>query len=205
MMKSYHTIEDDVTIEIIEKKSRFIGNLFLVTDEKEVNPILTSLRSTHKDAAHHCYGYIIGRAEGFSDDGEPSGTAGKPILSTLRGSGLTNILMVVTRYFGGTLLGTGGLVRAYSDSTRAALEQANRVSLVFGYKCSIHVEYSDLKKLQYLLNQNKIKQLESLYTDKVIVVIELPENELPMLEDLVRELTNGKGKVERLEDTWIRL
>ena len=204
-MKSYETIEDNVTIEIIEKKSRFIGNLFLVTDEKEVNQILTSLRSKHKDAGHHCYGYIIGRTEGFSDDGEPSGTAGKPILSTLRGSGLTNVLMVVTRYFGGTLLGTGGLVRAYSDSTRAALEQAKRVSLVYGYKCSIHIEYSDLKKLQYLLNQHKIKQLESTFTDKVIVNIELPEDQLPVLEDLVRELTNGKGKVEKVESTWIQL
>jgi len=204
-MKSYNTIEENVTIEIIEKKSRFIGNLFLVTDEKEVGQILTTLRVQHKDAAHHCYGYIIGRAEGFSDDGEPSGTAGKPILSTLRGSGLTNILMVVTRYFGGTLLGTGGLVRAYSDSTRTALEHATRVSLVSGYKLSIHIEYSDLKKLQYLLEQKSIKQLESTFTDKVNVVVELPENQLPMLEDLVRELTNGRGRVEQLDSTWIRL
>ena len=204
-MKSYDTIEENVTIEITEKKSRFIGNLFLVTDEREVNQILTSLRAEHKDAGHHCYGYIIGRAEGFSDDGEPSGTAGKPILSTLRGSGLTNVLMVVTRYFGGTLLGTGGLVRAYSDSTRAALEHATRVSLVYGYKISIQIEYNELKKLHYLLEQNKIKQLESSFTDKVNVVVELPEDQLPMLDELVRELTNGKGKVEKLEDTWIRL
>ena len=204
-MKSYDTIEENVTIEIIEKKSRFIGNLFLVSDEKEVGQLLSSLKSQHKDAGHHCYGYIIGKAEGFSDDGEPSGTAGKPILSTLRGSGLTNVLMVVTRYFGGTLLGTGGLVRAYSDSTRAALEHATRVSLVYGFKVSIQIEYSELKKLQYLLDQNKIKQLESTFTDKVNVVVELPEDQLSMLGDLVRELTNGKGKVEQLESTWIRL
>jgi len=204
-MKSYDTIEENVTIEIIEKKSRFIGNLFLVSDEKEVGQLLSSLKSQHKDAGHHCYGYIIGKAEGFSDDGEPSGTAGKPILSTLRGSGLTNVLMVVTRYFGGTLLGTGGLVRAYSDSTRAALEHATRVSLVYGFKVSIQIEYSELKKLQYLLDQNKIKQLESTFTDKVNVVVELPEDQLSMLGDLVRELTNGKGKVEKLESTWIRL
>lgn len=205
VMKSYDTIEENVTIEIIEKKSRFIGNLFLVTDEKEVGQILASLRTKHKDAGHHCYGYIIGQSEGFSDDGEPSGTAGKPILSTLRGSGLTNILMVVTRIFGGTLLGTGGLVRAYSDSTRAALEKAKRVSLVYGYKLSISIEYSDLKKLQYLLEQNNIKPLENTFTDKVKVIVELPENQLPTLEDLVRELTHGKGKVEQQEGRWIRL
>jgi uncharacterized YigZ family protein len=202
-MKSYDTIEDAVTIELIEKKSRFIGSIFPVSKEDEVSQILTSLKSKYKDAGHHCYAYNIGNREGFTDDGEPSGTAGKPILSVVRGSGLTNVLVVITRYFGGTLLGTGGLVRAYSESTKLAIENAKRISLVYGYKVLIQVEYSDLKKLQYSLEQRSIKELESTFTDKVSIVVEISEEKLPNLDELVRELTNGKGIVEKLEDTWI--
>ena len=204
-MKSYDTIEEAVTIELIEKKSRFIGSIYPVANEKEVNEILSSARAKYKDAGHHCYGFIVGKAEGFSDDGEPQGTAGKPILSTLRGSGLTNVLVVVTRYFGGTLLGTGGLVRAYSESTKLAMENAHRISLVYGYKLMIQIEYSDLKKLQHLLDQKQIKQLESTFTDKVSVTVEIGEDDISMLEELVRELTNGKGVVDKLEETWIKL
>jgi len=204
-MKLYDTIEEAVTIELIEKKSRFIGSIYPVTDEKEVSEILSSVRAKYKDAGHHCYGFIVGRAEGFSDDGEPQGTAGKPILSTLRGSGLANVLVVVTRYFGGTLLGTGGLVRAYSESAKLAIGNATRMSLVYGYKLKIQIDYSDLKKLQYLLDQKQIKQLESIFTDKVNITIEIQEDNVPMLEELVRELTNGRGIVDKLEDTWIKL
>ena len=204
-MKSYDTIEETATIELIEKKSRFIGSIYPVANEKEVSEILSLVRAKYKDAGHHCYGFIVGRAEGFSDDGEPSGTAGKPILSTLRGSGLIHVLVVVTRYFGGTLLGTGGLVRAYSESTKLAIENANRMSLVYGYKLMIQIDYRELKKLQYLLEQKQIKQLESAFTDRVSVTIEIPEDDVPMLEELVRELTNGKGLVEKIEETWIRL
>ena len=204
-MKSYDTIEDAVTIEFIEKKSRFIGSIYPVANEKEVSDILSSVRAKFKDARHHCYGFIVGGMEGFSDDGEPSGTAGKPILSTLRGSGLTNVLVVVTRYFGGTLLGTGGLVRAYSESTKLAIENAIRMSLVYGYKLMIQIDYRDLKKLQYLLEQKHIKQLESVFTDKVSVTVEIPEDDISLLEELVRELTNGRGIVDPLEETWIKL
>ena len=204
-MKSYDTIEEAVTIELIEKKSRFIGSIYPVANEKEVSEILSLVKAKYKDAGHHCYGFIVGRAEGFSDDGEPSGTAGKPILSTLRGSGLTNVLVVVTRYFGGRLLGTGGLVRVYSESTKLAIENAIRISLIYGYRLRVQIEYSDLKKLQYLLDQKEMKQLEITFTDKVSVTVEIQEDDIPMLEELVRELTNGKGIVEKREETWIRL
>jgi uncharacterized YigZ family protein len=203
MPKSYDTIEEALTIELIAKKSRFIGNIFPVSDENEVRFILTSLKSKYKDAGHHCYGYIIGNKEGFSDDGEPQGTAGKPILATLRGSGLNNVLIVVTRYFGGTLLGSGGLVRAYSESTKTAIDKANRISLIYGYKLMIQIDYSYLKKLQYLLEQKNIKQLESTFTDVVNIIIEIPEDKLPLVEEMVIEMTKGKGIVKKLEDTWI--
>jgi uncharacterized YigZ family protein len=203
MLKSYDTIEEAVTIELIEKKSRFIGNIFPVCDEEEVRSILASLKSKYKDAGHHCYGYIIGNKEGFSDDGEPSGTAGKPILATLRGSGLNNVLIVVTRYFGGTLLGTGGLVRAYSESTKTAIEHAKRITLIYGYKVMIQIDYSYLKKLQYLLEQKNIRQLESTFTEVVNITVEISEDKLSILEDLVIELTAGKGIVKNLENIWI--
>jgi uncharacterized YigZ family protein len=202
-MKSYDTIEEAITIQLIEKKSRFIGSIFPVSTEDEVSNILISLKSKYKDAGHNCYGYIVGIKEGFSDDGEPQGTAGKPILATIRGSGLNNILVVVTRYFGGTLLGTGGLVRAYSQSTKLAIESASRISLVYGYKIMIQIDYCDLSKLQYLLEQRRIKELESIFTDKVQIIIEIPEDEVLKLEDLVTNMTNGKGNIKKMESTWI--
>ena len=147
-MEIYHTIYKGGDGEIVEKKSRFIAEVHPVTSEEEAMEILEQTRKQYWDARHHCWAYIIGRnpaAERMSDDGEPAGTAGKPILEVIRGRELTNVLVIVTRYFGGILLGTGGLVRAYSDSMQNALELTEKVEKCIGLEFEAELEYNNLE------------------------------------------------------------
>ena len=142
---SYNTLEGEATGEIVVKKSRFIANIFHVESEDETLSILERMRKQYWDARHNCYGYIIGKNKElvrFSDDGEPGGTAGKPILEVIKGRDLTDILVLVTRYFGGVLLGTGGLVRAYTDATIEGLSNANLVTVTYMQKLGIEVDYN---------------------------------------------------------------
>ena len=130
----FNSIKENVSGEIIEKKSRFIANIFYIESESEAEDIIKEIKKEYYDARHNCFAYIIDRENisKFSDDGEPSGTAGVPILNILKGRNLSNILVIVTRYFGGTLLGTGGLVRAYSDATIEALKNADIITKIYG-------------------------------------------------------------------------
>lgn len=146
-MEIYHTIYKGGDGEIVEKKSRFIAEVHPVTSEEEAMEILEQTRKQYWDARHHCWAYIIGRnpaAERMSDDGEPAGTAGKPILEVIRGRELTNVLVIVTRYFGGTLLGTGGLVRAYTAATIEGLKNSESIARIHGVKLGIETNYTDL-------------------------------------------------------------
>ena len=139
-MKAYNTIYEGGTDEIVEKKSRFIAQVFPVETEEEVATILEQMKKKYWDARHNCYAFVLGEASQISrcsDDGEPSGTAGRPILEVINGKELTNILIVVTRYFGGTLLGTGGLVRAYSQSAQAGIMASKVIRKEVGYRVSI--------------------------------------------------------------------
>ena len=139
--------------EIIEKKSRFIANIFPVTTEEEALEKITAMRKKYYDARHNCFAYILGENKDTvrcSDDGEPSGTAGRPMLDILDGQGIYNVVAVVTRYFGGTLLGTGGLVRAYSGAMKEGLNHCVLLEKETGYPLTVTVDYNEVGKIQYL-------------------------------------------------------
>ena len=159
-MKEYNTIEKQETSELVEKKSKFIANIFYVSTTQEAEEKLEQIRKKYYDARHNCYAYrviedgnIIDRS---SDDGEPSGTAGAPMLNILKKENLCNVLVIVTRYFGGILLGTGGLVRAYSQSTQDVIEKSNIILKQEGYVAILEVEYKDLEKLRYICKKKAV-------------------------------------------------
>lgn len=163
--------------EITEKKSRFISNVFYVESEDKALEYLQSIRKKYYDAKHWCYAYIIGidgKIVKSSDDGEPQGTAGHPMLDILKGMELTNVLAVVTRYFGGTLLGTGGLVRAYSESLKKSLFNIKNTDILFGYKVSLNLSYDDYGKIEILINKsyrenNKVFEIKKVFSEKVLL------------------------------------
>ena len=189
-MKAYNTIYEGGTDEIVEKKSRFIAQVFPVETEEEVATILEQMKKKYWDARHNCSAFIIGRC---SDDGEPSGTAGRPILEVINGKELTNILIVVTRYFGGTLLGTGGLVRAYSQSAQAGIMASKVIRKEVGYRVSIDTDYNGIGKLQYVAMQNNIAILDTQYTDKVQMILLVPIEQTESLLKEVTEATAGQS------------
>lgn len=145
------SIKNEVINEIIINKSRFIGILVSINSKDEVNGILNKYKEIYKDATHYCFAYVIGGYSKCDDDGEPSGTAGMPILNVLQNNDLTNVLCIVIRYFGGIKLGAGGLVRAYSKSASECINNADIVSLVPGFDMVIEFEYEHLKQIDYVL------------------------------------------------------
>ena len=157
----FKTISEDMTAEIVEKKSKFIANIFYVENIEEAEAKLKEVKKKYYDARHNCFAYSIFTKEGvvnrFSDDGEPSGTAGAPMLNILTSKNLSNCLVIVTRYFGGILLGTGGLVRAYTGAVQEALSKIKEINKDIGIEVKFEITYSDLEKLKYYLKQNEIK------------------------------------------------
>ena len=195
-MKAYNTIYEGGTDEIVEKKSRFIAQVFPVETEEEVATILEQMKKKYWDARHNCYAFVLGEASQISrcsDDGEPSGTAGRPILEVINGKELTNILIVVTRYFGGTLLGTGVLVRAYSQSAQAGIMASKVIRKEVGYRVSIDTDYNGIGKLQYVAMQNNIAILDTQYTDKVQMILLVPIEQAESLLKEVTEATAGQS------------
>ncbi len=161
--------------EITEKKSRFIAILTPIATEAEAEATIASIRKQYWDAKHHCYAWIVKTESGdhvrCSDDGEPGGTAGRPMLEVLQHEGLFNVVAVVTRYFGGTLLGTGGLVRAYQQSVKAALDNADIGIQEDGIQVKITLDYGDLATVQHYMQSAPIRQEDAVYEDKVHLVI----------------------------------
>ena len=169
-MEIYHTIYKGGNGEIVEKKSRFIAEVHPVTSEEEAMEILEQTRKQYWDARHHCWAYIIGRnpaAERMSDDGEPAGTAGKPILEVIRGRELTNVLVIVTRYFGGIKLGAGGLVRAYSKSVLEAIEASEIIEVEYYDVYNITFDYSDLKDIEREIRNSKLTIIQKDFGEKI--------------------------------------
>ena len=170
MVAEYRTVYQGGEGEIVEKKSRFIATVAPVESEEEALQFIEAMRKKYWDARHNCFAYVIGERselQRFSDDGEPGGTAGKPMLDVLLGEELHNVVVVVTRYFGGTLLGTGGLVRAYSSATKEGLASSAIITKIQGLKLHITTDYTGLGKIQYILGQRGLQILDSVYTDKV--------------------------------------
>lgn len=199
MLPEYKTVYRGGEGEITEKKSRFIANVAPVASEEEVLELLEAARKKYWDARHNCFAYVIGERgelKRFSDDGEPNGTAGKPILEVLTGEGLSNTLIIVTRYFGGTLLGTGGLVRAYGAAAKAGLAASLVISKLPGLKLHIATDYTGLGKIQYILGQRGITVLDTVYTDKVEMVVLTPQKEADAVKAEITEGTNGQAVLE---------
>lgn len=207
-MESYSTVYSNGEGEIVEKKSRFIARVFPVSCEEEALAHLEEIRKKNWDARHHCWAYVIGRnpaSERMSDDGEPAGTAGKPILEVLRGRGLTNLFVVVTRYFGGTLLGTGGLVRAYTSATVEALSHTLIITKTLGFKLKLYTDYTGLGKIQYILAQRGLTVLNTLYTEQVEIEVLVPEDEEQSLNKELMEGTNGQIVMEKGDPCWFAI
>ncbi len=183
----FQTIKSSVEAEITEKKSKFICHAYHVESVDEAEEILRNLRKEYHDARHNCFAYRVIKDDvsRASDDGEPSGTAGMPMLNILNGRNLSNILVVVTRYFGGILLGTGGLVRAYSLATTLALDSASIVTQTCGLEARFFIDYRDLEELKYILKNRGIVITRMDYGEKIDVVVEAEE-------DKIRKMQNEK-------------
>ena len=205
MLECYKTVYRGSEGEIIEKKSRFIATVRLVESEEEALVFIEEMRKKYWNATHNCYAYVIGERRELvrcSDDGEPGGTAGRPMLDVLLGENLYNTAVVVTRYFGGTLLGTGGLVRAYSRAVQEGLAQSDIIEKIYGAILQIETDYNGLGKIQYLIGEKKIPVLESEYTDKVVLRIILPVGEVEKIQAELVEDTNGKVITEVTEKLY---
>ena len=204
-VESYHIITEEGYGEIVEKKSRFIATLAPVSTEEEALAFIETVRKKYYDARHNCFAFILGEngsMERCSDDGEPSGTAGRPMLEVLRGAGLTNVAAVVTRYFGGTLLGTGGLVRAYTQAMQEAVDGCRIVTMRYGIRYRITADYTLTGKLQYLFAKRQITIEDTVYTDKVDFHVLVPfEAEEGMKKDII-EIAAARVGIEKLEETY---
>lgn len=185
------SIKEEITNEIIINKSRFITILTNINDIDKVKEKLEYIKKQYKDATHYCYAYIINNHEKCSDNGEPSGTAGMPILNVLKQNNLTNILCVTVRYFGGIKLGAGGLIRAYSTSASEALNKANIINLVNGYNITIEFPYDNLKQIDYLLKNIDIKKD---YQANITYTFDIEETKFNQIENELTKLSKIKLK-----------
>lgn len=199
MLDKYTTIEKEVNEEIIEKKSKFIANVFPVSNEDEALKRLEGVKKLHRDARHNVFVYRIANGnERASDDGEPSGTAGVPILDILRGMKLQNVLVVVTRYFGGILLGTGGLVRAYSDSTKEALKKAKIIEKKLKIEYKVEIPYSYYDKIMHFCRVNNYQVVDSEYSNAVNMFVVVEKERVKDFENKMTE-NSDRNAIIRIE------
>ena len=206
-MEEFITIENNVVSEFAEKKSKFIGNLFYIESSKQAEEIIKETKKKYFDAKHNCIAYRVienGQIiERFSDNGEPQGTAGAPMLNILQKNNLVNVLIIVTRYFGGILLGTGGLVKAYQKSLMLALEDCKKITKVLGESLEVKLAYSDLESFKYYCKNNKINIVDIDYKEDIVCKIELEEDKkAKLLEDY--EIKNIKlNNIKELDKKYI--
>ncbi|MCJ7835426.1 YigZ family protein [Cuneatibacter sp. NSJ-177] len=187
--------------EIVEKKSRFIAETAPVRSEDEAMAFLEAIRKKYWDTRHHCSAFVIGEKNPVtrcSDDGEPSGTAGRPILDVLLGEGICNACVVVTRYFGGTLLGTGGLVRAYGQAAKAGLAESIVLEKHPGVEMKFVCDYSGIGKIQYIAGSMGLTETGSEYTDVAELSYMVPAEQAGELRAKVTEATAGRTRIEEL-------
>lgn len=185
--------------EITEKKSRFIATVRPVESEDEAVSFINETKKKYWDARHSCSAFVIGKRQELtrcSDDGEPAGTAGRPMLDVLLKENIHNAAVVVTRYFGGVLLGTGGLVRAYQQATKAGLSASEIIEKKEGAVLFIRTDYTGIGRLQYLFAQEKITVMDTAYEADVLVKAVIPENDKKRIEKTIIEQTNGTAKLE---------
>lgn len=200
-MKEYLTVFTENEAEYVEKRSRFIATLSHCENEQEATAFLEKMRSKYWDARHNCFAYSVekGALCRFSDDGEPHGTAGKPMLDVIAGSGITNIAVVVTRYFGGVLLGTGGLVRAYSKSVQDVLASAEVFKMVPSVILTVNCDYTSHGKLVNLITNEGGNIINTDFTDTVTVEFCLLEKELDAFSKKLTETFSARLNFEIIE------
>lgn len=195
MLERYITVNKRAQAEIVIKRSRFIGHAVPVESEEEALAFIEAIRKEHSQASHNCYAYMIGQRDEYqkqSDDGEPSGTAGKPILEVLKMRGMKNTAVVVTRYFGGVMLGAGGLVRAYTDGAVAALDAAEPVARLLHRELQIVADYTWHGKIEYELRQQGILIADTAFADKVTLTLLPLAAEAEPLAARLTDLTGGQ-------------
>lgn len=205
MLLEYRVVYEGGQGEITEKKSRFIATVRPVSCEEQALEFISDMKKKYWDARHNCFAYVIGERHElarFSDDGEPGGTAGKPMLDVLLGEDLHNVAVVVTRYFGGTLLGTGGLVRAYSGAVKAGLAESVVITRRAGRRLHIRTDYTGLGKIQYILGENGIPVTDTVYTDVVELDCIVPSAELLHIKEELTEGTSGRALMEEEGNCW---
>ena len=201
----YKTVARETETLLIEKKSKFISHVKPVSNEEEALEFLSNIRSQHPAATHNVYAYVIDENNiyRYSDDGEPGGTAGMPVLDTIRNSGLVDVIVVVTRYFGGTLLDTGGLVRAYSASAKYGLEESGIITRIMCDIVSVKTEYDLVGKLQYHFANNEYIITDTVYENDVTFFIATPKLDTEKVITELTELTNGRVEIKRIAEKYI--
>ena len=194
--------------EIVEKKSRFIGYTCPVQTEEEAQEFIEKIKKKNWDARHNCYAYTIGDDHQIcrmSDDGEPSQTAGKPMLDLLLGEDIHNMVVVVTRYFGGVLLGTGGLVRAYQQAARKAIESSTVVTKYLGRRMYLHTDYQGIGKIQYIDRQLEVIEVSVHYSDAVDLEVLVKAEHVKSFTEQITEVTNGKAKIDADKEIYFAM
>ncbi|MGE5328376.1 MAG: YigZ family protein [Deltaproteobacteria bacterium] len=202
MRERYKTVKSEGTAEIIEKKSKFIAHVRRIASEEEAMEFYETIKKKYWDARHNVYAYYIGGDSGiqkFSDEGEPSGTAGMPILQTIKNQGVEDVIVVVTRYFGGILLGTGGLVRAYSKSAGEGIKAAGIVEKIWSAKVHMRIDYNLLTRIQAISSNEGCCIIDTIYADLIDIYIAVPINKLEKLKKVILELTGGGLQIDEID------
>lgn len=209
-MERFETIQENNCEQIVEKKSKFIANIIYVETKEQAEIAIKQINKKYFDARHNCYAYITfdeenNKIERCSDDGEPSGTAGAPMLNILNKNGLCNVLVVVTRYFGGILLGTGGLVRAYSEATLKVLENTKTIIMQSGQELKVEVEYKDVESFRYFCRKNFVKITQESYENNVEFVIETTKPIAKLLNGNLDNFRFNIVKIEIIRDKYVKI
>lgn len=205
MFDSYVNLIKGGTGEIVEKKSRFIGYIEPAATEEEAYAFIEKIKKKHYDARHNCFAFSIGNSQPllrFSDDGEPQGTAGKPILEVINNSGIHNICIVVTRYFGGTLLGTGGLVRAYTEAAKEALKSCETRLIRLLTPVNIRTNYTDMGKITYILANNGVDTSDTVFEADVLIRVQIPSDIAKKVLLEITEATGARANLEILDEVY---
>ena len=204
-MKQYKTILEQAEAEIVEKKSRFIATVRPVKTEEDARNFIEEMKKKYWDATHHVFAYQLGERneiQRFSDDGEPQGTAGLPVLNVLKGEDVKNTAIVVTRYFGGTLLGTGGLVRAYGKAAKEGLLVAGIAEWIRYCQYEVAVEYTDSGKVQYEILQDGHVLYDTQYADQVRYQVLVEWEQAELFEKKMLDILKGKQVVKKMDEVY---
>ena len=206
-MNDYITVENEAQAEIEVKKSRFIASVKRVETEAEAFEFINSVKSKFKEASHNVYAFVCrdNNSQRYTDDGEPSKTAGMPVLDVLLKNGITDACIVVTRYFGGTLLGTGGLVHAYGKAAKDGVEAAGIIKMVYSKIYSLTTDYSYIGKIQHTAAEKGYEIIDTQFGQSVYITISSESSKAERFIEDITQITNGQAKVELIGERYIKL